>query len=61
MVLVQLMKLDVRSRSSTKKNGFFSRKGLEKILRGSFQSQIPVGMYSKVGLEGQRPWGEDGD
>ncbi|XP_015902618.3 protein TORNADO 1 [Ziziphus jujuba] len=46
-VLGQLMKLDVRSRSSTDKNGFISRKELEKILRGSLQSQIP-GMGSRV-------------
>lgn len=46
-VLGQLIRLDVRSRSSTERNGFISRKELEKILRGSLQSQIP-GMGSKV-------------
>ncbi|GLT56997.1 hypothetical protein SLA2020_300050 [Shorea laevis] len=45
-VLGQLVKLEVRRQSSTE-NGFISRKELEKILRGSLQSQIP-GMGSKV-------------
>ncbi|XP_050246654.1 protein TORNADO 1 [Quercus robur] len=46
-VLGQLIRLDVRRQSSTENNGFISRKELEKILRGSLQSQIP-GMGSKV-------------
>ncbi|XP_077221853.1 protein TORNADO 1-like [Tasmannia lanceolata] len=46
-VLGRLIKLDVRNQSSTEKNGFVSRKELEKILRGSLQSQIP-GMGPKV-------------
>ncbi|XVF70799.1 hypothetical protein PTKIN_Ptkin11bG0190700 [Pterospermum kingtungense] len=45
-VLSQLIKLDIRRQSSAE-NGFISRKELEKILRGSLQSQIP-GMGSKV-------------
>ncbi|KAJ6314524.1 hypothetical protein OIU78_018076 [Salix suchowensis] len=45
-VLGQLVKLDVR-KQSTMENGFVSRKEVEKILRGSLQSQIP-GMSSKV-------------
>lgn len=45
-VLSQLIKLEVRRQSSVE-NGFISRKELEKILRGSLQSQIP-GMGSKV-------------
>ncbi|WCJ33034.1 tornado 1 [Euphorbia peplus] len=46
-VLSQLIKLDVRSQSSMENNGFVSRQELEKILKGSLQSQIP-GMGSKV-------------
>ncbi|KAJ9153868.1 hypothetical protein P3X46_027259 [Hevea brasiliensis] len=46
-VLSQLIKLDVRKQSSMENNGFISRKELEKMLRGSLQSQIP-GMGSKV-------------
>ncbi|KAK9268673.1 hypothetical protein L1049_000432 [Liquidambar formosana] len=46
-VLGQLISLDVRKQSSTEKNGFISRKELEKILRRSLQSQIP-GMNTKV-------------
>lgn len=46
-VLSQLIKLDVRKQSSMENNGFISRKELEKILKGSLQSQIP-GMGSKV-------------
>jgi hypothetical protein len=45
-VLGQLVKLDVRKKSSME-SGFVSRKEVEKILRGSLQSQIP-GMGSKV-------------
>ncbi|KAJ6775982.1 PROTEIN TORNADO 1 [Salix koriyanagi] len=45
-VLGQLVKLDVRKQSAME-NGFISRKEVEKILRGSLQSQIP-GMSSKV-------------
>uniref|UniRef100_A0A6N2M6T5 C-terminal of Roc COR-B domain-containing protein n=1 Tax=Salix viminalis TaxID=40686 RepID=A0A6N2M6T5_SALVM len=45
-VLGQLVKLDVRKQSAME-NGFVSRKEVEKILRGSLQSQIP-GMSSKV-------------
>ncbi|OMP04269.1 hypothetical protein COLO4_09777 [Corchorus olitorius] len=45
-ILGQLIKLEVRRQSSAE-NGFISRKELEKILRGSLQSQIP-GMGSKV-------------
>jgi hypothetical protein len=45
-VLGQLVKLDVRKQSSME-NGFVSRNEVEKILRGSLQSQIP-GMGSKV-------------
>lgn len=45
-VLGQLVKLDVRKQSSME-NGFVSRNEVEKILRGSLQSQIP-GMSSKV-------------
>ncbi|KAH7861384.1 hypothetical protein Vadar_025439 [Vaccinium darrowii] len=46
-VLGQLIKLDVRKQNSSENNGFISRKELEKILKGSLQSQIP-GMGSKV-------------
>ncbi|KAL7186658.1 hypothetical protein ACSBR2_028396 [Camellia fascicularis] len=46
-VLGQLIKLDVRKQSSTENKGFISRKELEKILKGSLQSQIP-GMGSNV-------------
>ncbi|XP_024021946.1 protein TORNADO 1 [Morus notabilis] len=46
-VLGQLARLDVRRQSSAERNGFISRKDLEKILKGSLQSQIP-GMSSKV-------------
>ncbi|KAK6947027.1 hypothetical protein RJ641_000500 [Dillenia turbinata] len=46
-VLGQLVKLEVRRQSSMEHNGFISRKELEKILRGSLQSQIP-GMGPKV-------------
>ncbi|KAJ7014283.1 hypothetical protein NC653_003786 [Populus alba x Populus x berolinensis] len=45
-VLGQLVKLDVRKQNSME-NGFVSRNEVEKILRGSLQSQIP-GMSSKV-------------
>ncbi|CBI26731.3 unnamed protein product, partial [Vitis vinifera] len=45
-VLGQLIRLDARKQSTTE-NGFITRKELEKILRGSLQSQIP-GMGSKV-------------
>ncbi|KAJ7960869.1 protein TORNADO 1 [Quillaja saponaria] len=46
-VLGQLIKLDVRKQSSSGNKGFISMKELEKILRGSLQSQFP-GMGSKV-------------
>ncbi|GAV86849.1 hypothetical protein CFOL_v3_30275 [Cephalotus follicularis] len=46
-VLGQLIKLEDRKQSSAEGNGFISRKELEKILRGSLQSQIP-GMGSKI-------------
>ncbi|XP_057485367.1 protein TORNADO 1 [Actinidia eriantha] len=46
-VLGQLLRLDVRKQSSSENNGFISRKELEKILKGSLQSQIP-GIGSKV-------------
>lgn len=46
-VLGQLIRLDVRKQNSTENNGFISRKELERILKGSLQSQIP-GMSSKV-------------
>ncbi|KAL1200506.1 Protein TORNADO 1 [Cardamine amara subsp. amara] len=46
-VLPQLIKLDVRKQSTGERNGFVSRKELEKILRSSLQSPIP-GMTSKV-------------
>lgn len=46
-VLSKLVKLDVRKQTSGESNGFISRKELEKILRGSLQSQIP-GLGSKV-------------
>lgn len=48
-VLSQLVKLNVRKMSSNEESngGFVSRKELEKILRGSLQSQIP-GMGSKI-------------
>ncbi|CAN1135902.1 Protein TORNADO 1 [Linum perenne] len=45
-VLGQLVKLDVRKGNSME-NGFISRRELEKILRGTLQSNIP-GMGSKV-------------
>ena len=45
-VLGQLIRLDARKQSTTE-NGFITRKELEKILRGTLQSQIP-GMGSKV-------------
>jgi hypothetical protein len=54
-VLGQLVKLDVRKKSSME-SGFVSRKEVEKILRGSLQSQIP-GMGSK----GTRPCDEDAE
>ncbi|KAL2932590.1 Protein TORNADO 1 [Bienertia sinuspersici] len=47
-LLGQLVRLNARKHSSVR-NGFISRKDLEKVLRGSFQSQIP-GMSSKVFL-----------
>lgn len=46
-VLAQLIKLDVRKQSTGERNGFVSRKELEKILKSSLQSPIP-GMTSKV-------------
>ncbi|EEF33354.1 protein TORNADO 1 [Ricinus communis] len=46
-VLSQLIKLDVRKQSSMENSVFISRKELERILKGSLQSQIP-GMSSKV-------------
>ncbi|KAK3199902.1 hypothetical protein Dsin_023317 [Dipteronia sinensis] len=46
-VLSKLVKLEVRKQTSVDNNGFISRKELEKILRGSLQSQIP-GLGSKV-------------
>lgn len=46
-VLGQLIRLDVRKQSSSEHNGFVSRKELERILKGSLQSQVP-GMGSKV-------------
>ncbi|PON43300.1 Mitochondrial Rho-like protein [Parasponia andersonii] len=46
-ILGQLIRLDVRKQNSAERNGFISRKELEKILKGSLQSQIP-GMSSKV-------------
>ncbi|KAK6149379.1 hypothetical protein DH2020_016904 [Rehmannia glutinosa] len=46
-VLSQLIRLDVRKQGSTEKNGFISRKELEKILIGSLQSNIP-GMGSNL-------------
>ncbi|KAF4381233.1 hypothetical protein G4B88_015499 [Cannabis sativa] len=46
-ILGQLVRLDVRKQSSTERNGFISRKELEKILKRSLESQIP-GMSSKV-------------
>lgn len=46
-VLAQLIKLDVRKQSTGERNGFVSRKELEKILKSSLQSPIP-GMASKV-------------
>ncbi|XP_058081718.1 protein TORNADO 1 [Magnolia sinica] len=46
-VLGRLTKLEVRKQSSAEKNGFLSRKELEKILRGSLQSRVP-GIGSKV-------------
>ncbi|VVB07913.1 unnamed protein product [Arabis nemorensis] len=46
-VLAQLIKLDVRKQSAGERNGFVSRKELEKILKSSLQSPIP-GMTSKV-------------
>ncbi|KAL0734803.1 hypothetical protein Bca4012_011013 [Brassica carinata] len=46
-VLAQLVKLDVRKQSTGDRNGFVSKKELEKILKSSLQSPIP-GMTSKV-------------
>ncbi|XP_019098575.1 PREDICTED: protein TORNADO 1-like, partial [Camelina sativa] len=46
-VLAQLIKLDVRKQNTGERNGFVSRKELEKMLRSSLQSPIP-GMTSKV-------------
>ncbi|XAR56764.1 hypothetical protein NMG60_11037351 [Bertholletia excelsa] len=46
-VLGQLVKLEGRRQTSAESDGFISRKELEKILKGSLQSQIP-GMGSKV-------------
>ncbi|KAJ4828396.1 Protein TORNADO 1 [Turnera subulata] len=46
-VLGQLVKLDARKHNSMENSGFISRKEVEKILRGSLQSQIP-GMSSRV-------------
>ncbi|XP_010252684.1 PREDICTED: protein TORNADO 1 [Nelumbo nucifera] len=46
-VIGQLIKLDAGRQSSTEKNGFISRKELEKILKGALQSHIP-GMGTKV-------------
>lgn len=46
-VLSKLVKLEVRRHSSAENNGFISKNELEKILRGSLQSQIP-GLGSKV-------------
>ncbi|KAL5735802.1 hypothetical protein ACOSQ2_030590 [Xanthoceras sorbifolium] len=46
-VLSKLVKLEVRKQTSAENNGFISKKELEKILRGSLQSQIP-GLGSKV-------------
>ncbi|KAL3508412.1 hypothetical protein ACH5RR_027813 [Cinchona calisaya] len=46
-VLSQLIRLDARKQSSIENKGFISRKELEKILKGSLNSQIP-GIGSKV-------------
>ncbi|KAJ4875481.1 Protein TORNADO 1 [Raphanus sativus] len=46
-VLAQLIKLDVRKQSTGDRNGFVSKKEMEKILKSSLQSPIP-GMTSKV-------------
>ncbi|PIA38392.1 hypothetical protein AQUCO_02800235v1 [Aquilegia coerulea] len=46
-VLGQLVNLDVKRHNTGEKNGFISRMELEKILRGSLQSQIP-GKGSKI-------------
>ena len=45
-VLGQLVRLNARKQGSMR-NGFINRKDLEKVLKGSFQCQIP-GMSSKV-------------
>ncbi|KAK9734908.1 hypothetical protein RND81_04G171100 [Saponaria officinalis] len=45
-VLGQLIRLNAKTKGSVK-NGFISRKDLEKILKGSLQNQIP-GLKSKV-------------
>ncbi|KAI4320819.1 hypothetical protein MLD38_034264 [Melastoma candidum] len=46
-LLGQLTRLDGRKFALSTSNGFVTRKDMEKILRGSLQSQIP-GMGSKV-------------
>ncbi|KAJ0267042.1 Protein TORNADO 1 [Hirschfeldia incana] len=46
-VLAQLVKLDSRKQSTGGRNGFVSKKEMEKILKSSLQSPIP-GMTSKV-------------
>ncbi|XP_021739567.1 protein TORNADO 1-like [Chenopodium quinoa] len=46
-VLAQLVRLKAARKQGSIRNGFISRKDLEKILKGSFQSQL-LGMSSKV-------------